>query len=290
MRWRSVVWLGLMLACGRGEQPAAKAPSAAADDVASRVVAHLNGAPIEVDDLRVSFPLAMRGDLRPALDATVARRLVADEARRRGLDAKDDVQAQLAALRSEAAAREETLLRDALVASLDADVAVSEEELRAQYEKAPMRFMEPQLHLRRAAFPTAEAAQAENARLGADGRLDPAASEELGPAPVEELMQQGIMGMMRLQEPGERIVVPREGHYELIELIERLPPAPLPFEKVRPQLEVQLRSQRAGEAFAKLVEELRAKAKLEVDEAALAAEAARAPQPGGAPHPGRPWR
>jgi len=290
MRWRSVVWLGLMLACGRGEQPAAKAPGAAADGVASRVVAHLNGAPIEVDDLRVSFPLAMRGDLRPALDATVARRLVADEARRRGLDAKDDVQAQLAALRSEAAAREETLLRDALVASLDADVAVSEEELRAQYEKAPMRFMEPQLHLRRAAFPTAEAAQAENARLGADGRLDPAASEELGPAPVEELMQQGIMGMMRLQAPGERIVVPREGHYELIELIERLPPSPLPFEKVRPQLEVQLRSQRAGEAFAKLVEELRAKAKLEVDEAALAAEAARAPQPGGAPHPGRPWR
>ncbi|HEX5051448.1 MAG TPA: hypothetical protein VFZ65_06720, partial [Planctomycetota bacterium] len=227
MGWRSVVGLGLVLACGRGEQPAAKAGNAAADG-GSRVVAHLNGEPIEVDDLRASLPIDMRGDLRPALDATVARRLAAEEARRRRLDAKDDVQAQLAALRREAAAREESLLRDALVASLDADVAVSEEELRAQYEKAPMRFMEPQLHLRRAVFPTADAAQAENARLGADGRLDPAASEEIGPAPVEELMQQGIMGMMRLQQPGERIVVPREGHFELIELIERLPPAPLP--------------------------------------------------------------
>jgi hypothetical protein len=287
MGWRGVVWLAVALACGKGEQHGAKAGSAAAEG--SRVVAHLNGEPIEIDEVRASFPGAMRSDVRQALDVTVARRLVAEEARRRGLDATSDVQEQLAALRREAGAREEAVLRDALVASLDADVAVSEEELRAQYEKAPLRFVEPQLHLRRAVFPSAEAAQAEDARLGADGHLDPAASEEIGPAPVEELMQQGIMGMMRLQEPGQRIVLERQGHFELIELVERLPAAPLPFEKVRPQLEAQMRAQRAGEAFTKLVEELRTKAKLEVDEAALKEEAERAPEPGEAARLRRPW-
>jgi hypothetical protein len=116
--------------------------------------------------------------------------------------------------------------------------------------------------------------------VDADGRLDPAASEAIGPAPVDELMQQGIMRVMQLQEPGQRVVVPHGEGFALVELIERLPPAPLPFEKVRPQLEAQLRAQRAGEAFQQLVEELRAKAKLEVDEAALAEEAAREPGPG----------
>jgi hypothetical protein len=185
------------------------------------------------------------------------------------------VQAQVAALRREAAAREKALLRDALVASLDAEVKVGEDELRARYEEAPARFAAPQLRLRRVAFPSAEAARAEHERLGAAGRLDPATSQEIGPAPVEELMQQGMFGMMRLQEPGQRIVVEREGAFALIELVERLPAAPLPFEKVRAQLETQVRAQRAGEAFTKLMDELRAKAKLEVDEAALEQEAAR---------------
>ena len=291
MAWRGLVSAGLGLAvalgCGRENAPSGKTAAAPADG--SRVVARLNGEPIETDDLLASFPGAMRGDLRHALDATVARRLAANEARRRGLDKSGDVQAQVAALRREAAAREETLLRDALLASLDADAAVSEEELRAQYEKAPMRFMAPQLKLRRVRFPTAEAARAEDERLGPDGRRDPAASEEIGPAPVEELMQQGMIGMMRLQEPGQRIVVEREGAFAVVELVERLPAAPLPFEKVRPELETQLRAQRSGEAFAKLMEELRTKAKLEVDEAALQEEAAKQPEPGAGGRLRRPW-
>ena len=116
----------------------------------------------------------------------MARRLAAQEARRRGLDATSDVRAQIEALRREAAAREEALLRDALQASLEAQIAVTEDELRARYEQTQARYTERRLRLRRAVFPSAEAARAENERLGADGRLDPAASEEIGPAPVAE--------------------------------------------------------------------------------------------------------
>jgi parvulin-like peptidyl-prolyl isomerase len=282
MAWRGCISAGIglsvALACGDAG-PIEKTVSEA--EPGSRVVAHLNGEPIEADELRASFPGAMAGDVRHALDATIARRLVAQEARRRGLDVAPEVQARLAAFRREAAAREDAILRDALMQSLDAEVAVDEAALRAQYEQAaPLRFMSPQLRVRRVAFPSAEAARAEDERLGAEGRLDPAASEEIGPAPVDELVQQGVMRVLQLQEPGQRIVVPQGNGFALVELIERLPPSPLPFEKVRPQLEAQLRAQRAGEAFQQLVETLRAQAKLEVDEAALAAEAAKAPGPG----------
>jgi hypothetical protein len=283
MAWRDLVWAGLGLAvalgCGGENAPSGKA---AAVEAGSRVVAHLNGEPIEVDDL-LAFPGALGGDVRHALDATIARRLVAQEARRRGLDTTTDVQARLEAFRREAAAREDAVLRDALIASLDAEVAIDEAALRAQYEQAaPLRFMTQQLRLRRVAFPSVEAARAEDERLGPEGRLDPTASEEIGPAPVDELMQEGMMRVMQLQEPGQRVVVAQGSGFALVELVERLPAAPLPFEKVRSQLEAQLRGQRAGEAVQKLVEELRAKAKLEVDEAALEEEMARAPEPGAA--------
>lgn len=279
--------LALAFACGHGADTARKPADAAAG--ASPVVARLNGEPITLDDLQVAYGGApMRGDARQALDAAVSRRLVAEEARRRGLDATGDVQARIAALHRAAAAREDALLRDTLQGSLDAEQSVSEEELRAQYQQMPGRFSAPQLRLRRARFPTAEAARAEDQRLGADGRLDPASSEDIGPAAPEELMHQGMFGVMRLNQPGQRVVVPGgDGQFALLELEERLPPAPLPFEKVRPQLESQLRAQRSGEALEKLVAELRAKAKLEVDEKALDDAVAKLPAPGG-PAMGRP--
>jgi peptidyl-prolyl cis-trans isomerase C len=291
MTWRRCAPAGLglaaALACG-GDAESIKAPSAPAAADGSRVVATLNGQPLTLGDVQASMPGMMGADVRHALDAAVTRRLVADEARRRGIDQTAELQAHLAALHREAAAREDALLRDALMASLDADVAIDEATLRAQYEQAaPLRFMAPQLRLRRVAFPSPEAARAEDERLGPDGRLDPAKSEEIGPAPVEQLLQQGMMRVMQLQEPGQRVVVAQADGFALVELVERMPPSPLPFEQVRAELETQLRAQRAGEAFAQLVEQLRAGAKLEVDEAALEEEAARAREPGARP---RPWR
>ena len=283
------VALVLALACGReGSDASGEAPAPLAGD--SPVVARLNGEPITIADLRGGFPGALGPDHSHALDTAVARRLAAQEARRRGLDATSAVRAQIDALRREAAAREEALLRDALQASLAAQLAVSEDELRARYQQTQARYTGRSLRLRRVAFPSAEAARAEDQRLGAEGRLDPAASEEIGPAPVQKLMQMRVPGLMRLREPGERIVVEREGDFALVELVEVLPPAPLPFEEVREQLESELRAQKAGEAFAKLVAELRAAARLEIDQAVLQNDAAWQQSAGEATPLRQPWR
>jgi hypothetical protein len=289
---RLVVWavgVALALGCAReGTEASPQAVPPSAGD--SPVVARLNGEPLTIADLRSGSPGALRMDRGHALDAAVARRLAAQEARRRGLDATSDVRAQIEALQREAAAREDALLQGALETSLAAQVAVTDDELRARYEQTQGRYTERRLRLRRIAFPTAEAAHAEDERLGPDGRLDPAASEEIGPAPVQKLMQMQVLGVMRLREPGQRVVVEREGGFALLELVEVLPPAPPPFEEVRAQIESELRAQRAGEAFAKLSQELRAAAKLEIDEAVLKDDAAWQPTGGEAAPLRQPWR
>jgi hypothetical protein len=269
------IWAaGLMLAvaCAReGSDTTVGTPEPPLVD--SPVTARLNGEPVTVADLQAGLPGGMRSDPRHALEAAVARRLAAQEARRRGLDASSEVLAQVEALRREAAAREEDLLRDALQTSLATQIAVTEEEARARYQQMPPRGAGRRLRLRRAAFPSAEAARAEDQRLGTGGRLDPATSEEIGPAPIEQLRRLGLVEMVRLHEPGQRIVVDRAGNFALLELVEVLPPEPPPFEEVREQIEVQIRAQKAAEAFAKLMQELRAAARLEIDEAVLQNEA-----------------
>jgi hypothetical protein len=76
----------------------------------------------------------------------------------------------------------------------------------------------------------------------------------------------------------------------LLELVEVLPPAPPPFEEVRAQIESELRAQKAGEAYAKLAQELRAAAKVEIDEAVLKDDAAWQPAAGEAAPLRQPWR
>ena len=267
--------LALALACGRdAEHAGARAP--AAPSGTGQTVARVDGELITADDLRGGFGGGIGG--RAALENAITRRLYAREAKRRELDATPDVRAQIGAVRREAALREDVILETALESELAQQVTVSEEELREQYEKTKDRYTEPRLRIRRARFASAEAARAEDERLGPDGHLDPAASEEIGPASRNELMQrQQLLGIMRLQQPGQRIVVERENEFWLVELVEVLPPAPPPFEQARARVEEELRAQKAGQAFAKLGQELRAKAQVEIDEAALKNDAASQP-------------
>lgn len=281
----------LTLACGRSGEEAKSSGSQPAAPATGKVVARLDGEPITADALRGAFGGGLRGgDPRAALESAVVRRLVSQEARRRGLDASEEVRAQIEALRREAAAREEALLTGALQAALGKEQSIGEEELRARYERTKERYTEPRLRLRRVKFPSAEAARAEDERLGPDGRLDPAASEEIGPASREELMRMQLFGLMRLQQPGQRVVVERGGDFALLELVEVMPPAPPPFEEVRERIESELRAQKGAEAFAKLSQDLRAKAHLEVDEAALKEAAAAQLAPGEDGPLRRPWR
>jgi hypothetical protein len=232
-------------------------------------VVRLNGEPITIDGLVGGYPRQTRAERTHAIDNAIQRRLTAGEARRRGLDTTSAVREKVEALHRQAVAREEVLLRDALQATLTAQVVLTEAELRAHYGETQARYTRRRMRLRQAVFDSEQAAHAEDQRLGAGGRLDPAASEEIGPTPVDQRTQVQLPGVMGLHQPGQRIVVEREGKFALIELEEELPQAPLTFEEARDEVEKDLRSRRGREAFEKVAQELLAASRVEIVEAVL---------------------
>jgi hypothetical protein len=157
---------------------------------------------------------------------------------------------------------------------------VSEEDLRAQYEKTKERYQEREWSLRTQSFATEDAARAANAKLGAKGRLDPEQSEAPGPLPAEKLKGAVLIILHELKQPGDRKVVALE-RWTIVELVEYLPAAQLPFEAVRDKVELNLRATRAEEQLREELDKLRTEMGVTIDEAALAAyvEAQRQPPP-----------
>jgi hypothetical protein len=231
-------------------------------------LASVDGSAIEAADLAPDAEGARR-DPKRQLEAVIARKLAIAEARRRNLDTEPDVAAKLEAIRRDAARSEEDVLRDALFASLRDAVALTGDELHAHYEKTKHRFAERQWRLLRQRFATEAEARAADAKLGAEGHLDAARADAIGPATAAEVAVATSPEVLRLQRPGQRATVAHGGAYELVELVELLPAVPKPFEAVRPQVEAGLRTLRAQEAFRAEIERLRAAAKIEIDAAAL---------------------
>jgi hypothetical protein len=227
----------------------------------------VDGQPVAVPDLGSDRPRS------EALKAAIGRKLAAAEARRRGLVQDGELAARLAALRREAAAREEALLGEALFAQLRDGLELSETEVRAHYERTKARHIERQLRFRRRRFENEAAAREALDALGSDARLDPAISEEIGPAPVSGLPREILPEALRLRGPGQRALAEHEGSWWLVELVEVLPAVPRPYQEVRSEVERSLRTIRAQEAYAALLEQLRAQAEIEIDEAVLADDA-----------------
>lgn len=186
---------------------------------------------------------------------------------------------------SGAAKREENTLRNALSETIREGIELTEEELQQHYEETEARYFERQIHLRRLGFDSEEAARAEDAALGPAGRLDPGASEDLGPAALRDLPRSVLPEALRLKTPGERVVIGKEGEWALVELVEVLPAVPQSFEQVRDRVEASLRTLRAQAALRELVERLRAETDIEIDESVLADESLWRPS-AGAERPG----
>ena len=233
-------------------------------------LASVDGSVIEAADLAPDAEGA-RNDPKRQLEAVIARKLATAEARLRKLDAQPEIAAKLGAIRRAAARSEEETLRDALFASLRDAVVLTDEELRAHYEKTKLRYAERRWQLLRQRFASEAEAQAADAKLGGDGRLDATSAEAIGPATAAEVAAATSPEVLRLQRSGQRITVAHDGSYELVELVEILPAEPKPFDAVRPQVEASLRTLRAQEAFRREVDRLRAAAKIEIDAAALSA-------------------
>jgi parvulin-like peptidyl-prolyl cis-trans isomerase-like protein len=230
------------------------------------VVARMKGSVVTAEDLRGGGPRSSAADPARVLEAVVARRLAAEEARRRGLADRADVAEKLAAIEREAKGREEALLRDALLATLRDELAPSEEALREHYEANRIRYAERQLRVVRYPFSSREAA--EEALTVAS--IEAESAEHLGPAPLAKLPRTVLPEAARLDRPGARSVAGSdEEGWSVVELAEVLPAEPRPFEEVREEVERSLRTAEADKAFRYLLAELRAKAKVEIDEAAL---------------------
>ncbi len=255
-----------LAACG---QRPAESPIAAPPEEAS-IVARIGDEPIGVEDLVETGPLRGETDRGRRLDAVITRRLSAEEARRRGLADADAVREQIETIRRDARAREEALLRDRLFRQIRDGLEIPEAELWEHYEQTKSRYFERQLHLRRADFPSREDAEAAEAALGAEGRLDPEASEEIGPAPLAELPRDLLSEALRLKAPGERALVEGKGSWSLVELVELLPAVPKPFEEVGERVDKSLRTLRGQEAFRRLLDELRADVEIEIHDDVLA--------------------
>lgn len=272
------------LACG-GPSQEGDAASPAPGGV---VLARIGDEVITTEDLGALPPKA-----NPAnrLDALVRRKLAILEARRRGLQNEPKVRADLEQIQRNAVFQEEALLRNALFNSIRVGLQVSEEDVLAHYERTKDRYVERQWALRMQGFANEEAALAALAALGATGRLDPAQSEAPGPLPADKLPPGVLPILHELTQPGQHRVVPLD-RWTIVEFEAYLPAAQLPFETVRPKVELSLRAMLAEELMRAEIDRLRTEMKVTIDEGALAAFAAvqsepppAAPAPAAAPAP-----
>jgi len=169
---------------------------------------------------------------------------------------------------------------DALFDRLRDGLSLSEEELRAHYEKTRSRYRTRQIRLRRQVLATEADAAATETPLP---ELDPMLSDVVGPAALHDLPPSLLPEVLELQTVGERIVIERDAAGErvgrdagkgpggaiLVELLEILPAEPLSFERVRDQVEASLRTLRGQKAMRARLAELRAARTIAIEEAAL---------------------
>ncbi|MEX2206803.1 MAG: peptidylprolyl isomerase [Myxococcota bacterium] len=241
--------------------PAASCGPSEPRDPEVEVVARVNGEPIAIaEDTKDAATTSDAVHAR--VDAAVARHLAAAEATRRGLLASD--------VSGPPSVRKEEKLRDALYASMRDSLELGEDELRAHYEKTRVRYLTPQVSLRRKSFAREADARAEERRLGADGRISAAGSDTIGPAPVGGLPTSVMPEALSLTAEGQRVVLTRGGRWWLVELEEIHASEPLPFEAARTRVEQSLRMLRAQSLFHAEIDRLRSEAQVAVDEAALA--------------------
>jgi hypothetical protein len=277
MRSRGRLLLGtaLLLGCGSGkpELPAAAAapapaerthaPRAGAAD--ARVLAWVDGEPLDVEAVGAG---AQSGgeEAKQALKRAIDRRLLADEARRRGVEDELWVREQLARVRAETRRAEEEILVDALAAELLGDDAAAEPALRELFDADPARFARPRYTLRLSRHATREAAELAAKTLAETGFLAETRFEDLGPAFGWELPDWLRAQVGTLDAPGRRLVVEQPDGFVLVELaaLELAPPPS--YEPARDELLRAARRGLAGDALLRELERLREQREIRIAE------------------------
>lgn len=253
-----------LVACGEASRPDAGSAPPKTGTVLARIG---ENEVVTTDDLG---PLGPQANPSQRLEALIRRRLVVQEAIRRGLENEPKVRAGFAEIERHATTQREGLLRNALFNSIRLAIPISEEDVVAQYEKLKDRFRERQWALRMQSFPSEDAARAAAEALGKDGRLDPMYDLAPTPLPAEKLPRGVLTSLHELVKPGDRKVIPLEA-WTIVELVEYLPDAQLPLEAVRQKVELSLQATRAEEQMRAEIDRVRTQTDVRIDEAALAA-------------------
>ncbi|RYZ43811.1 MAG: peptidyl-prolyl cis-trans isomerase [Myxococcaceae bacterium] len=282
----------LMVACSRSPSGTPAQPSHAVDG--GRVVGRYDGGVITetelqeessklVSPLREQFerPAGQREFVRSMID----KRLLAQEARRRGLDGTPEIQRQVQAL-------EERLIIQALLAAEERGAPPpTPAEQRAWYDGHKADFEQPErLRLGRvfaAVTPGATSAQRTQARtraerfakqLQAGTPLAKVAAGGDGPERAQggelPVLSRGQWGgdpaveraAFALLKPGEvSPVVAEPGGFSVLQLLERRPARVPPYEEIRGEVETRMLPGRKRRHFEDLLTRLRQAASVEVD-------------------------
>jgi hypothetical protein len=234
------------------------------------VVAVVVGESILVEELGELGRFTDPQSRRTAVQGAIGDRLAVQEARRRGLDRKPEVQRAIVRLRREAAQRERGLLRRALAADMGRDLMFADADLKAAFDARPARYAERRITLRRQRFETRAAALEADRALGRAGRVEEAGAEQVGPVAESELPKEWGVDLRRFRKPGDRRVVEAGGAAWLVELVNDAPHQPQSFREVRAQVQRDLRVERARAVFAAELDRLRAGARVEIEDGVLA--------------------
>jgi hypothetical protein len=256
------------LACEPSE-----APEAEGGEPAEAVVAWIDGEPLALETVLAARPRGAGRKREARVEAVVLDEIARLEARRRGLHEQPQVERQLRQVRLNGQRRELEILRAALRERIVGDVEISEAELRRAYEVEERSFRDRQLRLREWSFESEQQARAALEGAGEEGALDSGEAVEVGPLSFRNPSRRYALAMGRLLIPGERVMIEADGKWLVVELVEIDTDTKLPFEEVRERLLRRLRVERAEEAFAARLRELRASADVRIDHAVIDDEA-----------------
>ncbi len=281
---------------GAAPDTARSAPRGAAPDKGDKagkgggaVLATVNGVPVtrqefeaEVERLPQQYrPLADTPEgRRQILDNLIVKRLLWARAREQGLDKDARVRAQVEAYAQQAAV--------AALVNREVEKAggsIPEAELKAYYDSHQDEFRTPEaIRASHILVETEAEAKAVREQLAA-GKEDFAevakrASKDTGSAArggdlgfftKDRMVPEFANAAFALQKVGDLSpVVKTQFGYHVIKLTDRRPAGVRSFAEVKAPLEAQLREERQRAAVDKLIEEVRGKAKIEVNDARLA--------------------
>jgi len=253
----SLLILMLIVGCSSSEQSVEERASELAPE---EIAAWVDGVPIALDE-RISGKMKER-----AVQAAIDRFLLARAAREQKLDQLPEVREKLGAIRREARLREERVLLQAFQDALPPVKEISEEELRAEYEKRKEDFREPQIRLRQRKFESEAEARRWDSQLGRDGRLAEEGSVDLLPVSLKRAARDLFPAILALRVVGDRVVVRRNEGWVLVELVEKVPAGIARFEDVRERMEKRLRTRRRYDRLHDEVKKLREQAVIRVNE------------------------